>query len=60
MKKKKESSWFTNLLVLVWIFCWTAGIWWDEYRWKLFFTGLWSLLFAIIWTKAKEIQESKK
>ena len=44
--KKKKLNWFVETTGFLWITTWFLSIWIEEYRWKLFFTGLFCFCLA--------------
>ncbi len=47
--------------VLVWLFIFgiPLAIWWDEYRWKIMFTALFSFLIVVILVLSESANEKK-
>lgn len=54
---KKDT--LANVLGAIWIATWYLAIWVDEYRWKLFFTGLFSLILGLLIVAEKKESEGK-
>lgn len=55
MKLSKEDKIILSILCYVWVISWFSCIWIEALRWKLFFTGLFCFLLAIVgYTNEKE------
>lgn len=37
-----------NLYGCVWVLSWFVSIWWEPYRWPLFWTGMFALFIGIV------------
>lgn len=58
---KQNYTWFDNLLIDVFgsigVFGWFFAIWIPEYRWRIFFTCLLSLILAVILIQMESVSQ---
>ena len=59
-KYTKLESRIVETLGWLLVVCFFAGIWYNEYRWKLIFTSIAIFVFLMLYIVSKDWEENKK